>query len=227
MGDDCLFGQPEAGCPDVVDKELAYLLYKTLHQKSKVHCLLVMDCCHSADNTRSLAPREAQIQNRQVESSGLKLALSDYLGYNEGFYEIEDGRLKIKPARYVHMAACRDDEEARDTWMADYSPVNCRNCLWSGATVLSYRNLERSLAATVAIANSMQHPVTYASTDEDLDLPFISGEPVKFKPTFEVRFNAAKDRWEMIAGRLQGIAPSQSPTYRTMVEIEGTDIKRR
>ncbi|MCD8540150.1 MAG: caspase family protein [Leadbetterella sp.] len=39
---------------DLIDKEIGYLLYKTLRDKPDVHCLVVMDCCHSGSNTRAL-----------------------------------------------------------------------------------------------------------------------------------------------------------------------------
>ena len=56
----CLDSRQEGG-RDLIDKELGYLIAKTLDGKvpedgPKVHFLSIMDCCHSGSNTRGDEP---------------------------------------------------------------------------------------------------------------------------------------------------------------------------
>jgi len=97
---------------DIVDKELAFLLWDCLKDKD-VHCLVIMDCCHSGNNVRKTAAVDERLwRSRHEKPAGFILPLEDYLGYDQGFYTINDGIAAIPIARHVHLAASRDSENA-------------------------------------------------------------------------------------------------------------------
>jgi len=78
---------------DVIDKELGYLLWDALKDK-KVHCVVIMDCCHSGNNMRG-AVADKTLRFRHIPSSKNKVPLEKYLGYdtNGNFYEIKNGKI--------------------------------------------------------------------------------------------------------------------------------------
>ncbi len=110
---------------DLTNKELAYLLWKAFGN-TEAHCLVITDCCHSGGNTRALAPQGAEDEYRpRFQSDGGKvLTFTDMLGHDApGFYTQVDGEMKPAIARYVHLAACRADELAQESWREGFSPA--------------------------------------------------------------------------------------------------------
>lgn len=215
---------------DLIDVELAYLLATAMKDKPDVHCLVIMDCCHSADNMRSLdmIEDESQFKNRQAVASEFVPKKEDYLGYNEGFFKIVKGRAIYETTSYVQLSACRDNEQSKDTLKGGLFSINLCSLLQQRGTSISYRSIESSLAATVATANEYQNPVAEAysrnkSNQSDLDLTFLGGSLLPYQELFEVRYILGKDYWELKAGAINGIAKPVGAQYTT-IQIEGTNV---
>ena len=205
---------------DIIDKELAYLLWDALNGK-KVHCVVIMDCCHSGNNTREAVDnKKAAVRFRYTPSSKNKIPFESYLGYAEGFYKIYDGKASIQFANYIHLAACRDSEKAQESNEGGLFSSKLMEALRSGGTAKSYRELVQSLAITIRNRNSQQNPVAYAKDDAELDLQFL-GEGIKaYQPSFEVRYDFKKEKWIMYGGAIHNIAPSSGQS-KTLVKING------
>lgn len=192
---------------DLVDKELAYLLWKAFSGKG-VHALVVMDCCHSGNNTRSMKKLEDAVQFRFYPAGTGKVAFTEYLGYAEGFYTLKDGKLSFNIPPYVHFAACRGDEKAQETMSGGLFTSKLIEVLRAGGTASSYRNLMQNIAVTVRGRAERQSPVAFSQNDRDLDQQFLSSAIVPFKPVFEARYHARDKQWRLMGGAMHGILPS-------------------
>lgn len=215
-----------SGIRDILDIELAYLLSNALKGKPNVHCLVIMDCCHSADNTRAIeaAFDVMMVQNRQAPQSTSILEFKDCIGYNTDFFTLKDGKVSYKPARYVQLSACRDHEQSRDNPQGGLFSRKLVELLQNEGTALSYSNLMKSVAAAVSIANAAQNPVADATDPEDLNQPFLGGSMVPYRASFEVHFNRGTKQWELMAGLLNGITGPNN-NQKTIIRIEGTNVK--
>jgi hypothetical protein len=207
---------------DLIDKELAYLLHKTLKDKPDVHCLVIMDCCHSGNNSRALDDSDVP-QYRQESPSNQQVALQDYLGFKENFFTIENGKADFTDANYVHLAACRDHEKALDGYTGGVFSRRLIELLNKSGRNASYRSIVQSLAATVSIQNGSQNPVAFSAIDSNLDRQFLGGHIIPYTPSYEVRYIDSVPYWQLQAGSLQGIVPSVGDN-KTLLHITPADI---
>ncbi|WP_119080082.1 caspase family protein [Chitinophaga alhagiae] len=204
----CVDSRSEAVPParDLIDKELAYLLWKTFSGK-QAHVLVVMDCCHSGNNTRNLEG-DGGLRFRYVPSGRNKVEFADYLGYGDtGFYTLENGKAGFKIPRYVHLAACRDDEKAQETMQGGLFTGRLLEALRLGGAARSYRQLMQGLSITVGSRAEKQTPVAFAGQDQDLDQQFLSAGIRPYRPFFNVQYNAREKRWKMYGGAMHGLQP--------------------
>lgn len=209
------------GARDLMDKEIAYLLWDALEGKN-VHCIVIMDCCFAGNNTRA-AESDSKIGYRHTPDSKQQVPLQDYLGYQQGFYTAKsDGGVGIKTARYVHLAASMDNQTAQET-ASDGGLFTSQllEVLQKGGSARSYRDLMQTTRVSVRNRNPNQTPVEFAAEDRDLDQPFLGGSIIPFRPTFEVRFDAIAQKWKLFGGKMDGL--DSMPDNQTEVRITGTD----
>lgn len=200
----CVDSRTEAR--DLVDKELGYLLWKAFAGKG-VHALVIMDCCHSGNNTRSALVND-DLRFRFWPADGNKVPLTSWIGHAEGFYVVKDGRISIKIPPYIHLAACRNDEKAQETMNGGLFTSKLTEVLRAGGTASSYRNLMQSVSVTVRGRAERQSPVAFSQEDANLDQQFLSSAVIPYKPSFEVRYHARDKEWRMSGGAMHGILPS-------------------
>lgn len=210
----CVDSRTEAR--DLVDKELGYLLWKAFAGKG-VHALVIMDCCHSGNNTRS-AMINNDVRFRFWPSDGNKVPLAAWLGHAEGFYVLKNGKISIKIPPYIHFASCRNDEKAQETMNGGLFTSKLVEVLRAGGTSSSYRQLIQSLSVTVRGRAERQSPVAFSQQDADLDQQFLSNAIMPYKPSFEVRYHAREKQWRMYGGAMHGILPS------TVMRIGEADV---
>jgi pimeloyl-ACP methyl ester carboxylesterase len=214
---------PEAR--DLIDKEIAYLLWDALDGKD-VHTLVIMDCCHSGSNTREMADGTDTVRYRFQPSSKTKIPFENYIGHGD-FYKVEDGNASIQIARYVQLAAARDTEKAREVGEGGLFTSQLIKLLRTGGTAKTYRDLVQSVAVNVRNQNQGQNPVAFAREKADMNLQFLGGDLLPYTPTYEVRYSAVDDQWLMSGGLMYGITPPAGEA-RTTIKIlsgEGTNKK--
>lgn len=188
---------------DIIDKELAYLIWQAFNKKES-HNLVIMDCCHSGNNTRSLK-NESEVKFRYLSSSRNKVPFESYIGYGDkAFYAEKNGKASFEIPRYVHLAACRDDEKAQETMEGGLFTGKLMEALRAGGTAKSYRNLMQGLAISIANRADKQSPVAFSQDDKDLDQQFLSTAIIPFKSTFEVR---GGKKWKMFGGTVNRLTP--------------------
>ena len=209
---------------DILDKELAYLIWDALQDKD-VHALLLMDCCHSGNNTRQMVTGIDGCRYRFIPSSRNKIKLTEYIGFQSpGFYKISDGKAQIQIARYVHLAAAQDSEKAQETNDGGLFTAKLVTALRSGGTAKSYRDLMQSIGLTVRNRNPQQNPVAYAREDMDLDQLFLGAGMEPYRPSFEIRYNFARSNWEINGGTQHGLTPGKAGVF-TAVRVIGGEVE--
>ncbi|WP_336515032.1 caspase family protein [Pollutibacter soli] len=210
--------KPEAR--DLIDKEIAFLLWDALKDK-KVHCLIIMDSCHSGNNTRSFTEG---IQYRHIGSSRNKIPLEKYIGYDtdRDFYKKEGGQVSFPIANYVHLAAALDFEKAQESEDGGLFTSKLVEVLRSGGTAKSYRDLMQQVVIAVHNRNAAQTPVAFSADDKNLDLGFLQQDRIAFKPVYEVRFDVSAAVWKLHAGTMDGLT-SDGTTGHTTIRIAGSE----
>ncbi|KAA2243562.1 caspase family protein [Chitinophaga agrisoli] len=214
---------PASQSRDLIDKELAYLIWDALEGKD-VHCLVIMDCCHSGNNMRAIATEDEELRYRMEAPSAVQAPLDQYLGFNDprNFYEPKNGKASIKIARYVQLSSAQDFEKAAETRAGGLFTSRLIPFLRAGGTARSYRSIIQNLAVTVTGRYAQQHPVISATRKEDEDLQFLGADLIPYQASYEVRYDFSKENWILHGGAMHGITPSTGGAD-TLVKIMGVD----
>lgn len=206
---------------DLIDKEIAYLLWEVLKDK-EVHCVIIMDCCFAGNNTRG-EDESQSIRFRHETGSKNKIPFDKYLGSGTDFYTVKEGRQEIKIAKYVQLAASLDNEKSQETDSeGGLFTSKLLNVLRSGGSSRSYRDLMQVLRVSVRNVNERQNPVAFALEDGDLDQPFFGGRLIPYKASFEVRFDAESGNWKLYGGAVDGLTPTSEHAV-TSVKINNSE----
>lgn len=218
-----LYDSRTPGSWDLADKELAKLIAEVSSRGA--HVVVVLDCCHSGSGTR--APGLAETAVRRVETDTRQRPLDSFIvGVDELIATSTTRDLATRPSgwdiagRHVLMAACRDDEEARE-----YQGGGATRGAFSyflGETLrglgggITYRDLFTRTAALVRGQVQRQSPQLEATLTADLEQPFLGGA-VRPSPRYFVLGHQA-GRWSIDAGRFHGIpAPTQGDSAELAV----------
>ena len=188
-----------AGGRDLLDKELSTLLWQVTNNKN-LHCLVVMDCCHSGSNTRDL-----DIKARMAEPSSF--VPKDV----SGFYGV-DNWVNFQPpsSRHIHLAAAKDSETAKELKI-EGTPrgaftYNLIKTLNQVGTNISYNELVAQIGQRVRNLVKEQTPQCDAyKVPSDIDLTFL-GSTIK-KGEFLVSCDK-NEGWIVNVGGVQGIPTS-------------------
>ncbi|WP_109700634.1 caspase family protein [Chitinophaga deserti] len=215
------------GARDLTNKELAYLLWKAFGN-TEAHCLVITDCCHAGGNTRALRPQgtSKEFRTRFHADAGRQLAFTDLLGHDApGFYTAVNGEMKPAIARYVHLAACRSDELAQESWRGGLFTARLADTLRANGGTTSYRDLMWRLQSVVNSAAGQQHPVVFATNDADLDRKFLSDALQPIVPQFDVLFDVSLQRWKVFGGAIHGLVPGTLLQVRDGATIIETELR--
>lgn len=207
------------GGPDLIDKELAYLIWDVTNGKD-VHFVSVLDSCHAGSGTK--LPDE-EIRIRQVDGRE-DTQLTDY--YGEYIHQTRDGETRLQPpkARHINLAAARSNETAKELRI-DGKPRGAFTyeliaALRAYKNKLSYRELINNVRARVGSRVEKQNPqldTIELEANEGLENLVFLNEAIKsFPDSFNISFsrdrasNNEQYRWIMDAGAIQGIVKENS-----------------
>jgi len=151
----------------LADKELRYLLHEL--SKTGAHILILFDCCHSGDNTRSQQPKVAA--RRYAPQNRLTFAVpqrrwEQFIFSNQLSREAFTGQsvAELMPeGRHIQIAACAPDESAFEEGHSGVFTRTLLDVLERAEGHLSYYNLE-SRVRSLLKNNYRQTPRVYASS---------------------------------------------------------------
>ena len=196
---------------DLADKEIALLLGEL--GAKQPHIAVVLDCCHSGSGTRAAHwsdvvrrfPTDSRDRPLDAFLPGVIEAARRTVSGDSGWDTPDTGR-------HVLLAACRDDQEAKE-----YSAGTQRRgaftwflleALQTGGSGVTYREAYKRARALLEVNVAAQTPQIEASDDADLDRPFLGGKVRSQQGIYTVR-RRADGAWTIDAGRVHGFAPPQ------------------
>ena len=235
---------------DLLDKELGYMIAKTLHGKTDlpdnqgVHFLGIFDSCHSGtvsrgdDDVVARMEQKGKAVNRTAQILGFTKEGNEFykpFGDDQNVIH-KDG---LKHARYINLSACRDAEVAQERILDSYvdaEAVRKRNhgvfsfsflrTLERSGTDLSYNELMRRVQMEVRTKVGNQLPILGKTNIEDDDLYFLKNKMKAPSKTYAVGCRETRIGWEwyLNAGALNGLLPS---TEKEKSQVKLTDGSER
>lgn len=216
----------------LLDKELAWLLWRLSARNPDLHLLVVTDCCHSGNNTRG---DEALLQVRRGKPRTEFTPFGELLGVkgipeSDRIFAVQGEKAYFRAeARHIHLAAARDNETAKETLIEGrrrgvftWSLLRVLEC---GGTGLSYLELLRRTEAFVRNRVAEQIPQLEALGGAGKTDGFLGGAFPPAKPEYPVQY--AAQQWRLAAGRLAGIVPGSDaiPALVTLTDGRAARIK--
>jgi pimeloyl-ACP methyl ester carboxylesterase len=196
---------------DLADKELAHLIAGVA--ANGAHVVIILDSCHSGSATRDLQPQSAV---RWIPAGTRPRPLDTFIFAPSelGAQRSTDpsanpsGWLALPEGRHILLAACRDEETAKEyaaagkTWGA--FSYFMHTTLKSRGT-LTYRDLFKQTQARVRANVWGQSPQLEATQFVDLDQLFLGGAIAPRPAYFTVSY--IESDWRLDAGAIHGIPP--------------------
>jgi pimeloyl-ACP methyl ester carboxylesterase len=206
-----------AGGRDLIDKELATLIWTVTNEKD-VHFLAVMDCCHSGSNTRDM-----DVKARRVEASTfIERDVKNFFG-NEHWDNFEP-----PVSRHIHLAAAKDDQTAKElkinTLPRGAFTHTLIKILEETAGNIAYNALITRVSQTVQNIVKEQNPQCDAYAEaSDVSLTFLGSAT----QTGEFLISFDKDEgWIVNVGGVQGVPNSGAIfSLKNGSEISIKDVK--
>lgn len=214
---------------DLADKELAYLIHEVAENGPQV--VMILDCCHSGSGTRDVA-RETSVRWAPADRRERSLDTFLFTRGSGGLLRSAGGTVETRSwtdlpeGRHILMAACRDDETAKE-YYADGKPWGAfsyflRSTLESANGPLTYRELFKQAQSRVRVNLSDQSPQLEASNTEDLDLAFLGGAILPRPENFTLSFDGSD--WVLDAGSIYGI-PAPYGNEATLLAVFPLDAQ--
>ncbi len=200
----------QAGNFDLADKEISKLISEVA--KKNPHVIVILDACHSGSGTRNLSEgvRRLGTDYRERTKYHIEITPDDAQATKDLATDTKTRWLTLPQGRHLLLAACLDDEEAKETAESGESRGVFSYCLGetlrSMNTCLTYRDIFKRVNALVKTKAALQTPVIEATHLEDMDRPFLGGAIQDHPTYFTISFD--KDNgWMMDGGAAHGIAP--------------------
>ncbi len=234
------------GSPDLLDKELGYLIAKAVdgkapnpeQHKTGVHFLAIFDSCHAGTITRG--DEDNILVARMAESGPAASILEGFTTTGNCYYEpFEPGQLRVKQggirhARHINISAARNTESAIETYFPAPDGQRQRRGVftWSlletlrqNTTYLTYAELIRRVTLAVRTRVDNQIPVLGTTNYQDDNLMFFRNQvkPVPAK-VFLTAFDERTGKWILNAGSLNGI-PNPATAGDVFVKLGDRSIK--
>lgn len=231
------------GGRDLVDKELGYLIWKTMKGKTGdgsaenpgVHFLSVMDCCHSGDNTRDT---KSEVMSRDAPSNRKVTRLKEYEGFDidkamtasdADYYRMSDDQQKIDLSfgPHIALAAARESETAKelaiDGKRRGIFTYNLLRCLRNGGLQSSYEALIEEVGVRVKAGVKEQIPLANAIGGVNINQTFLGLALSTPSRDYIVRHDKTEGVWKLGGGMINGI--TNSPNGKTLINIKTEDLK--
>jgi hypothetical protein len=209
-----LYDSRVEGSWDLADKELAKLITEV--SAGGAHVVVLLDCCHSGSGTR--APELAETAVRRAPTDLRERPLESFIFTPDELPAGPTRDLKARPSgwdaagRHVLLAACRDDEEAKEYQGGGATrgafSYFLGETLGTIGSAITYRDLFARASALVRGQVQRQSPQLEATVSGDLLRPFLGGL-IRPSPHFFVA-SVQGVRWVLDAGRVHGI-PAPTP----------------
>jgi pimeloyl-ACP methyl ester carboxylesterase len=173
----CIDSRMEGG-RDLMDKEMGYLIWKTLQGKPDTRFVVITDCCHCGTITRTVD--DSGTIDRMMPDAAESVPLDAYLGLGEKingltYYETipaaggQAARINFRQAPHIHLAASRDNQTAKELNIDGVKrgafTHSLLRTLYAVNGNISYRDLINKTGLLVRNLVSDQHPSVSVAGD--------------------------------------------------------------
>lgn len=210
----------QPGGRDLMDKELSFLIWQATKDK-KAHFLLITDCCHSGSITRG-------VKERRIREVGEAAPPDAYLGF-EHYRPAGEGRYSPPRGQYVHLAAARDNQTAKEVHVKGAPRGVFSYCLLEslagGNGQLSYAELANRISIRIRSIVGDQSPQVEALPADDRNRSFLSGAQAPARQAYLAGYDRQLG-WYVNAGTLQGLPSGDDKQQNVFRLLEGGQTAR-
>ncbi|MBD2754952.1 caspase family protein [Spirosoma validum] len=204
----------------VADKELRYLIHD-VSTKTGAHVVTMFDCCHSGDNTRSLASeafqREAETNERRVlDRNGDYFPKRDWNGFLfSDVIPYETAKHKkleefLPEGAHVQLSACESDEVALEVGGRGVFTKTLLNVLEKSGGNVSYQSLRSRVRQYMKFGFDQKPKISVVVNPDLLNTIFLNQGVDSRKNVGEMVYNDTKKAWLLNFGAIHG-AKADSP----------------
>ncbi|HTE28620.1 caspase family protein [Flavitalea sp.] len=239
------------GGKDLMDKEMGYLIWKTMAGKKQTRFIVITDCCHCGTITRDLD--DSGITDRMMPDASEAASFKEYLGYESTINGIKyyipeqdpvtgDIKASFRQGNHIHLAASRENQTAKelniDGLKRGAFTHSLLKILYSVNGRISYRDLINKTGLLVKNLVSDQNPGLHINGSEhkesadDFFLTKVSGAGEPFLVYYDARW-----KWCIKGGLIHGISTGDeiaiegigstvvtgtpAPDFSTIAELPG------
>ncbi len=202
----------------LADKELRYLIHD-VSEKTGAHVVTMFDCCHSGDNTRSMATevfRGADTNERRVWDRNSEFfpkrawdgfIFSDVIPYEEA--KKSPGAF-LPEGAHVQLSACESDEVALEVGGQGVFTKNLLKVLEKAGGDISYQSLRSRVRQYMKFGFDQKPKISVVLNTGLLDSIFLNQRLDRRKSTGEMIFNETKQAWLLNLGAIHGAKAGSS-----------------
>ncbi|MBC7890209.1 MAG: caspase family protein [Ferruginibacter sp.] len=230
------------GGRDLVDKEMSFLIWKTMIDKPGVTFVAITDCCHCGTITKAID--DSGITERMV-SGNLSVPLNpeDYLGY-DFFIERDDKKLKayhiskdeltgnkrvtVSRGNHIHLAASRDSQTSKELTIDGKKrgafTHSFIKTLYNCGGKISYKELMDKTLILVKNIVPDQNPdinINGELQPAEKEKIFLSQEVSVFNPEYLVYYDP-KYKWSIKAGSMHNVSIGDRISINGLCDSEVT-----
>jgi pimeloyl-ACP methyl ester carboxylesterase len=200
---------------DLADKELSKLIAEVA--KSGAHVLIILDSCHSGSGTRAVATVGVRrvptdLRERPLNTFIVTPDEATALAAKGSQQDLASGAssawVKLPQGKHIIMAACRDDEEAKEVHFGGQPrgvfSYYLIESLTRGDASQTYRDIFKRVNAMVRTSAARQSPLIEAAESQELDQPFFGGV-IQPRPAYFTASFTQSDGWVIDGGAIHGI----------------------
>ncbi|MET0244399.1 MAG: caspase family protein, partial [Flavitalea sp.] len=218
-----------SGGRDLLDKEMGYLIWKTMSKKKNTRMVVITDCCHSGTITRDID--RSGIRDRMMSDASEPVELENYLGFRSEidgvkYYEsksvagLDKPKAVFKQGNHIHISASRDNQTAKELsingLLHGAFTYSLLKVLYAAKGQITYQDLVNRTGMLVRNIVSDQNPSLHINGTEEpgiRDQIFLTKTAIK-PGSFLVYFDP-KWKWCIKAGAIHGVSKGDD------VAIEG------
>jgi len=220
------------GHKDLLDKELAWLIWKATKDKKNITFVSIMDCCHSGEITRSGKELEHEITDeilvREAPKRTIARKIETLLGF-EDYIQESKNRWNVPLARHVLLAAATDKQKAKEI----STSIGGRHGIFTYCLLHVLKLTKKPLAYVDLIADVKNYVKNHATNQspqilpnhfEDKDLYFLTNKSKPSGKIYAARWNKRENHWYIDAGKINGILEGLEADSYTHLTLPTSDL---
>ncbi len=226
------------GGKDLMDKEMGYLIWKTMQDKPNVTFIAITDCCHSGTITKDIDLNYIQDRMYRSEDGKSPSKVEGYLGYDvtlngQRAYEesfLNNSRvIKVRQGNHIHIAASRDNETSKELDIDGEVRGAFTHSLLKTLAIsngyINYKELVEKAAVLVKNMVDYQQPSININgslkSNEQLKL-FLSNSSTELSSEYLVYYDRKYASWCINGGSAYGIYKDDKVTIENICESQVT-----